>query len=159
MHPVRAALQRYGGVLIRPRATLLALGPGEGRWDGWILPALFVLGSQVERLAETAARFEVFRSVLLLVNGLALALLTPILAGFVVEGIVGRARARYRHLPVVALVLVATLGNLLRQQGVSWAGPRYLPEMLGLAWAAGLAIYIRVRVPAPSAPSEPEAEA
>ncbi len=145
---VRAALQRYGGILIRPRSTLLGLGPDEGRYDGWILAALFVLGGQVERVAETIARFEVFRSFWLLLNGFALALLTPILVGFMVEGIVGIARSRYRHLPLVALVLVATIGNLLRQQGVVWPGPRYLPEMLGLVWSVGLAVWIRKRLPA-----------
>lgn len=144
---VRAALQRYGGILIHPRKTLAALGPDEGRHDGWILSALFVLGSQVERLAETFARFEVFRSVLLVVNGLALAVLTPILVGFMVEGLVGAQRTRYRHLPLAALVLLATVGNLLRQQGVVWPGPRYLPEMLGMVWAVALAVWIRKRMP------------
>jgi hypothetical protein len=49
---------------------------------------------------------------------------------------------------LVALVLVATVGNLLRQQGVVWPGPRYLPEMLGLVWTVGIAIWIRSRMPA-----------
>src|SRR5690606_10524707 len=137
---VQAALRRYGGILIHPRKTLLGLGSDpqpdstEGRYDGWILAGLFVLGSQIERLAETFARFEVFRSVLQVFNGLALALLTPILVGFMVEGVVGVGRSRYRHLPLVALVLLATVGNLLRQQGVVWPGPRYLPEILGTVW-------------------------
>lgn len=152
---IHAALRRYGGILIHPRETLLGLGSDPdaqlGRYDGWILTGLFVLGSQIERLAETFARFEVFRSVLLVFNGLALALLTPILVGFMVEGVVGAARSRYRHLPLVALVLLATLGNLLRQQGVVWPGPRYLPEMLGTVWALGLALWIRKRIPAAAA--------
>src|SRR5690606_14216964 len=129
---MRATLQRFGGILIRPKATLLALGVGkplgEGRWDGWVLAALFVLGSQVDRLTETVARFEVFRSFLLLGNGLALALLTPLLVGLLVEGVVGAARRHMRHLPLVALVVSATVGNLLRQQNVALPGPHYLPE-------------------------------
>lgn len=141
-------IQRFGGILIRPKATLLGLRADEGRYDGWVLAGLFVLGSQIERLIETVARFEVFKSVLLLVNGFALALLTPILVGFMVEGVVGATRSRFRHLPLVALVLVATLGNLLRQQGVTLPGPRYLPEMIGAAWALGLALWIRKRMPA-----------
>lgn len=147
-----ALLERFGGILLRPKATLARLHADEGRRDGWVLVGLFVLGSQIERLTETVARFEVFRSVLLLFNGLALALLTPVLVGFMVEGVIGAARSRYRHLPLVALVLLATLGNLLRQQGVTLPGPRYLPEMLGAAWALGLAWWIRKRMPA--APTE-----
>ena len=138
-------------ILIRPRATLEALGPREGRFDWWLLAALFVLGSQLQHLTETVARYQVFRSFWLLVNGLALALLTPLLVGLVVETIVGAARSRYRHLPLVALVLVATLANLLRQQGVVIPGPRYLPEMLGTVWAVGLGVWIRKRVPPPPA--------
>lgn len=156
MSSMRGALQRFGGILIRPKATLKALGANqgrwegrwEGRWDGWLLAALFVLGSQVERLTETVARFEVFRSLLLLANGLALALLTPLLVGLLVESVVGAARRHMRHLPLVALVLLATIGNLLRQQNITLPGPHYLPEMLGSAWAVGLALWIRKRMPA-----------
>ncbi|KIG14322.1 hypothetical protein DB30_06924 [Enhygromyxa salina] len=150
MSAVRATLLRWGGILIRPRPTLAALEPGEGRFDWWLLAALFVLGSQIQHLTETVARYQVFRSFWLLVNGLAIALLTPLLVGLIVESIVGAARSRYRHLPLVALVLVATFANLLRQQGVMIPGPRYLPEMLGTAWAAGLGVWIRARVPAPT---------
>ena len=148
MNSVRAAIERWGGILIRPRATLEALGPGEGRHDGWWLAALFVLGSQIQHLTETAARYEAFRNFWVLLNGFALALLTPLFVGFLVEGFVGAARPRYRHLPLVALVLVATVANLARQQGLILPGPRYLPEMLGATWAAGLALWIRKTMPA-----------
>ena len=145
---LRRALERYGGVLVRPRATLEALEEGEGRYDWWVLAAVFVLGSQIEHLAETVARFEAFASWWLLVNGFAIALLTPLLVSLVVESIVGAGRSRYRHLPLVALVWVATLANLLRQQGVVLPGPRYMPEMIGAVWAAGLGVWIRAKLPA-----------
>lgn len=157
-----AALQRWGGILIRPRATLMALGTelspklgqGEGRHDWWWLAGLFVLGSQIQHLTETVARFQAFRSWLLLFNGLALALLTPLLVGMLVEGIIGAQRRRYRNLPVAALVAVATLANLLRQQGVVLPGPHVLPELLGTLWAAALAVWIRKAMPAPEQPAE-----
>jgi thiol-disulfide isomerase/thioredoxin len=152
---MKKLLERIGGILIRPRATLLGLPADQGRHDGWWLVALFVLGSQIDRLIGAAARFEVFQSVLLLFNAVALAVLTPILVGFMVEGVVGGSRIRYRHLPVVALVLLATLGNLLRQQGVSLPGPRYFPEMLGAVWALGLALWIRKRIPITHEPPPP----
>jgi hypothetical protein len=153
-HWALAAMQRWGGILIRPRATLTALGPdlvesGQGRHDWWPLAALFVLGSQVQHLTEAVARFQAFRSVLLLVNALAISLLTPLLVGLLVEGLVGGARSRYRHLPLVALVAVTVVANLLRQQGVALPGPRYLPEMLGTLWAAGLGLWIRKTIPVP----------
>lgn len=154
MSAIRATIQRclarWGGVLIRPRATLEGLGPSEGRFDWWLLAVLFVLGSQIQHLTETIARYQVFRSFWLLVNGLALALLTPLFVGLIVESIVGAARRRYRHLPLVALVLVATAANLLRQQGVLLPGPRYLPEILGTVWAAGLGVWIRKAMPPPA---------
>jgi hypothetical protein len=144
-----AAMQRWGGILIQPRATLTALGPEQGRYDWWLLSGLFVLGSQVEHLTAAVARFQAFRSVLVLVNALAISLLTPLLVGLLVESLVGSARSRYRHLPLVALVLIASVANLARQQGVVLPGPHYLPEMLGAAWAAGLALWIRKTIPAP----------
>jgi hypothetical protein len=144
-----AAMQRWGGILIQPRATLETLGPEQGRHDWWLLAGLFVLGSQVQHLTEAVARFQAFRSVLVLVNALAISLLTPLLVGLLVEGLVGGARNRYRHLPLVALVAVTVVANLLRQQGVLLPGPRYLPEMLGTLWAAGLGLWIRKAMPAP----------
>jgi len=167
---VIASLQRWGGILVRPRATLEALPPeplessadmpspswgerlraglvpGPG-WDRWTLPLLFVLGSQVQHLAETIARWRAFDSLLILANGLALSLITPILVGLVVEGLVGAERSRYRFLPLVPLVLIATLGNLARQGGITLPGPHYLPEVLGTLWAAGLALWIRRAMP------------
>lgn len=147
-HAIWRAIWRYGGILVQPRATLTALGPREGRHDWWVMAALFVLGSQIDALTQTVARYQAFRSFWLLVNGLALALLTPLLVGLLVEGLVGAARSRYRHLPLVALVVVASVAHLLRQQGVLLPGPRYLPEILGAGWAAGLGIWIRRSMPA-----------
>jgi hypothetical protein len=148
-HGALAAMQRWGGILIQPRATLTTLGPEPGRHDWWPLAVLFVLGSQVQHLTEAVARFQAFRSVLLLVNALAISLLTPLLVGLLVEGLVGGARSRYRHLPLVALVAVTVVANLLRQQGVALPGPRYLPEILGTLWAAGLGLWIRKAIPVP----------
>lgn len=149
---MRDALERFGGILIHPKATVLGLRAEEGRHDGWILIGLFVLGSQIDRLIGAVARFEVYRSPLLLLNALALAILIPVLVGFMIEGVVGAKQSRFRHLPVVALVLIATLGNLLRQQGVALPGPRYLPEMIGAAWALGIAGWIRRAAPASEVP-------
>lgn len=154
MSSTTTAIQRWGGILVRPRATLEALGANEGKYDWWWLAGLFVLGSQIQHLIETVARYQAFRSFLLLINGLAIALLTPLLVGMIVESLVGAPRARYRNLPLVALVVVATLANLLRQQGVEIPGPRYMPEIVGTLWAAGLGLWIRKAMPVPSLDAE-----
>jgi hypothetical protein len=156
MSPMLAALQRWGGILVAPRRTLEALrdGPrGLGRFDGWWLMGLYVLGSQIQRLTEAVARFEVIGSYPMLFNAIAIALLAPVLVALLVEGLVGANRARYRNLPIAALVLVSTLGTLLRSFHVELLGPTYLPEMLGTFWAAALAIWIRRAMP-----PEPESQ-
>lgn len=158
MH-VLSVIQRWGGILVQPRVTLEALreGPPElGRWDGWWLIGLYLLGSQIERLVEALARFEVLGSVAMLFNAVAIALLAPILVALLVEGLVGVRRARYRHLPIAALVAVSTLGTLLRHLHVAVPGPTYLPEMLGTLWAAGLALWIRRTLPPEPEPASPE---
>ena len=161
MH-VLAVIQRWGGILVQPRATLEALRPATtgqpevGRWDGWWLVALYLLGSQIERLVEAVAKFEVLGSYAMLFNAIAVALLAPILVMLLVEGLVGVRRARYRHLPIAALVAVSTLGTLLRHLHVALPGPTYLPEMLGTLWASGLAVWIRRTMPADPEPPTPE---
>ncbi len=150
MH-VLAVIPRWGGILVQPRATLEGLRdspPELGRWDGWWLVALYLLGSQIERLVEAVAKFEVLGSYAMLFNAIAIALLAPILVMLLVEGLVGVRRARYRHLPIAALVAVSTLGTLLRHLHVALPGPTYLPEMLGTLWASGLAVWIRRTMPA-----------
>lgn len=147
---MQETLQRWGGILIRPRVTLEALAsspPAVGKWDGWLLAVVFVVGSQVERLTATVARFELFQSYWLLLNGLALALLTPLLVSFLTEGVVGAKRARYRHLPLAALVAASTVGKLLAQLGVELPGPTFIAEIVGTVWAGGLAVWIRRKMP------------
>jgi hypothetical protein len=152
-----AAIQRWGGILVLPRRTLEGLrdGPvGLGRFDGWWLMGLYLVGSQIQRLIEAVAKFEVLGSYAMLFNAIAIALLAPVLVMLLVEGLVGVQRSRYRNLPIAALVAVATLGTLLRQLHVDVPGPTYLPEMLGTFWAAGLAIWIRNEMPADPDPQE-----
>ncbi|NVB36875.1 hypothetical protein G6O69_03475 [Pseudenhygromyxa sp. WMMC2535] len=143
-------LQRWGGILIHPKVTLAAMRDGSlaaGRWDGWLLPLVFVLGCQTQQVVEVFARFVRISGVLTLIGGLAMVLLVPIFAALLLEGLIGSSRARYRHLPLVPLVLLATLGNLLRQLGVALPGPQYLPEILGTLWGVGLAVWIRQVMP------------
>ena len=143
------ALTRWGGILLRPKQTLAAIAAGTlaTGGDGLGLTLAYLLGCQVENLTEAIARWRAFDSLLVLVNGLAWALLTPILVGLLLEGLIGSARGRVRHLSLAPLVLLATLGNLLRQQGVHLPGPVYLPEILATLWGAGLAMWMRRELP------------
>jgi hypothetical protein len=152
-----AAIARWGGILVHPRRTLDALREaphGLGRFDGWWLMGLYVVGSQIQRLTEALAKFEVLGSFAMLFNAIAVALLAPVLVALLVEGLVGVERSRHRNLPIAALVVVSTIGTLLRSFHVDLPGPTYLPEMLGTLWAAGLAIWIRKTMPAE--PESPE---
>lgn len=166
MQTTLAAIARWGGILVEPRRTLEALrdsasrspategASGLGRFDGWWLMGLYVIGSQIQRLTEAVAKFEVLGSFAMLFNALAIALLAPVLVALLVEGLVGVQRARYRNLPIAALVAVSTIGTLLRSFHVTLPGPTYLPEILGTLWAGGLAIWIRKTMPAEPEPQE-----
>jgi hypothetical protein len=159
MSAMRSALERWGGILVVPRRTLAALRddpPGVGRFDAWWLMGMYVAGSQIQRLTEAVAKFEVIGSYPMLFNAIAIALLAPVMVALLVEGLVGANRARFRNLPIAALVFVATIGTLLRSLHVDLPGPTYLPEMLGTSWAAALAIVIRKSMPAES--EAPEAK-
>ncbi|MCA9685708.1 MAG: hypothetical protein KC457_26260, partial [Myxococcales bacterium] len=156
---LRTTLTRWGGILLRPKQTLAAIAAGTlaTGGDGLGLTLAYLLGCQVENLAEAIARWRAFDSLLVLVNGLAWALLTPILVGLLLEGLIGSARGRVRHLSLAPLVLLATLGNLLRQQGVHLPGPVYLPEILATLWGAGLAMWMRRELPDDDAAAKLEA--
>ena len=42
MHAIVSALRRYGGILVRPRATAQGLAPDEGARDGLWLGLLYL---------------------------------------------------------------------------------------------------------------------
>lgn len=148
-----AAVQRWGGVLVRPRATFEAFhaahsaDPRVGKWDAWALTGLYVAGSQVQAISEALAKYQAFDSLAILFNGVAMAVLAPILVGFLAEALLGARHRAYGNMTLVPLVALATVANLLRQQGVQLPGPHYLPEMMGSAWAVALAFWGRARLP------------
>lgn len=152
------ALARYGGILLRPRATVAALDPRVGGWDEWILTGLYVLGSQVGRVAEALASVAALglgSGVLILASGVGRAVLPPILVSVLVDSLLGRARGYRRGVFIVPLVLVAALARLAAQQGVRLPGPTYMPELVAAVWCAALALFTRSAVPK-QAPADAE---
>lgn len=155
-------LARYGGILVRPRATVAALAPRVGAWDEWILVVLYVLGSQVERVAEALASLAALgfgSGILVFASGLGRAVLPPILVSVLVDGLLGRPRGHRRGVFLVPLVLVASLARLAEQHGLRLPGPGFLPELAGAIWCAGLALYARSAVPPMSCATPEEVEA
>ncbi len=152
-----AALRRYGGILVRPRATVAALDPQVGSWDEWVLTALFVLGSQAERMAEAVASVAAIglgNGALILASAAGRAVLPPILVSVLVDALLGRSRGYRRGVVVVPLVLVASAARLASHAGIFMPGPSFMPEAIGAAWCAVLALWIRSAVP----PREVEAK-
>lgn len=152
------ALARYGGILLRPRSTVAALDPRVGTWDEWILTVLYVLGSQVGRIAQALASVAAVglgNGILVLASGVGRAVLPPILVSVLVDSLLGRARGYRRGVFIVPLVTIASAARLAAQQGLRLPGPSYLPELVAAVVCAGLALYARSAVPV----EEPDAKA
>lgn len=150
---ISRALARYGGVLLAPRRTVMALSEGEGARDGIWLGLLFVLAVGVRGLVEGAADLAVtrnFSGVLMLVSSLGRGLLVPIVALVLAQTILGRERAHRSGLCLVPVVLAAAvLRELPEPSLLPWP---YATEIVLVVLAGALAMWIRGAVP----PSTPE---
>jgi hypothetical protein len=142
------ALARYGGVLLAPRRTVMALPEGEGARDGIWLGLLFVIAVGLRGLVEGAADLAVtrnFSGVLMLVSSLGRGLLVPIIALVLAQTILGRERAHRSGLCLVPVVLAAAV---LRELPVASLLPwPYAAEIVLVILAGALAVWIRPAVP------------
>lgn len=139
-------LQRYGGMLVRPRATVAALDPKEGLHDGSWLGLLYLLGGHVHALMEAVATAVAVRNwsgLLVLGSQLGRSLLAPILVLLVAETVLGPGRRHRRGLCLVPLLLVAVASELLSRGGIAPPWPRLGPALVGGLASAGLAAWIR----------------
>jgi hypothetical protein len=147
---VLAAFQRYGGYLVAPRATVRALSAETGMRDGLLLTLLYLAGTHLQPLAESAAGLATMQNtsgLLMLGNGVGRAVLPPILVLVVCEVMLGRHRAYRRGLCLVPFVLVTVLTHSVWLAGVHLPGPDYLPMAIGAMLAAALTLYVRPAVP------------
>ncbi len=154
---VLALLQRYGGILVRPRSTVRSLAPGVGASDGLVLLLVYGLGAKLEPLAHGVADFQASQgisAVLALALGL-VAYLPWVLTTLLVELTLGRDRLERTELCKVPLVVCAAAAGLADHLGAPLPGPVYLPEVLGAAWAVGVAAWIRADVITDDSPPVP----
>ena len=154
---MRSFLFRLGGVLIRPRATLRALLPGEGAGDGLALLGLYAVGAKLEPLARGVASFEASAGISALLGLVTsvVAFLPWVLTGVAVEVALGRARAERSELVKAPLLVCAVAGILLDHLGAPLPGPDYAPEAIGAAGALALALWVRPALPVPAEAAAP----
>ena len=167
MTTVVQTLARYGGVLVRPRATLAELSLEEGRWDGVVLGLAYLASSQTLGLARGLAGLVAtkdFNGLLVFAQALGRGLLPPILALFIIESLLAPEQNYRRGVYLLPLVLMAALARLLTIAGViGGAGaalslPAYAPEIAGAILCAVLVLRTRSVVPLEPSEEPPEQE-
>ncbi|MCY1066163.1 TlpA disulfide reductase family protein [Nannocystis sp. RBIL2] len=148
MTRLRTALARWGGALLRPRATVASLAPEDGPRDGLLFILLFAAGAHLLALGDAAADFAAMAG---------LAALPTLLAGFTVlipwlvttlavEAILGPLRAHRAALCMLPMLLVVVAARLAAGLGHPLPVPKYSIEIAGAVLAAGLALWIRPTV-------------
>lgn len=138
------ALQRFGGIMVAPRATARVLRPGEGRWDGLAIGLLYLaaVGTLDVLRGVAAARVTAdLGGVLMLLSAVGRVLLVPIVVLVACETVLGHARAHRRALMLVPLLLVVTAAHELAAHGM--ALPTWVPEITGGVLSVALAWWVR----------------
>lgn len=144
MNPLLRALWRYGGLLLQPRATVRALGPAEGRWDGLVLGVLYLACVGTLEILRGVAMARVtadLGGVLMLVAAVGRVLVAPIVVLVACETVLGRARSHRRGLMLVPLLVVASLAHEAQAQGATL--PMLAPEITGGLLSVVLAWWVR----------------
>ncbi len=144
MNPLLRALWRYGGLLLQPRATVRALGPAEGRWDGLVLGVLYLACVGTLEILRGVAMARVtadLGGVLMLVAAVGRVLVAPIVVLVACETVLGRARSHRRGLMLVPLLVVASLAHEAQAQGATL--PMLAPEIAGGLLSVVLAWWVR----------------
>lgn len=144
MSPLLRALWRYGGVLVRPRATARALQADEGRFDGVVLGLLYVLCVGTLELLRGVAMARAtadLGGLLMLATALGRVLVAPIVVLVACETILGRERSHRRGLLLVPLLVTAALAHEAGAQGLPVRA--LLPEIVGGLLSMALAWWVR----------------
>lgn len=148
MNRLRIALARWGGMLLRPRATVAALAPDDGARDGLVFILLLAVGAHLLPLGDAVADFSAMAS---------FAALPALLAGFTVlipwlvttlavEAILGPLRSFRAALCMLPMLLAVVFARLAAGLGHPLPVPKYSLEIAGAVLAAGLALWVRPAV-------------
>jgi hypothetical protein len=147
MNPLLRALWRYGGLLVQPRATVRALRPDEGRWDGLVLGLLYLLAVGTLEVLRGVAMARVtadLGGLLMLVAAVGRVLVAPIVVLVACETVLGRARSQRRGLMLLPLLVVAALAHEAAAQGLPVRS--LVPEVAGGLLSVALAWWVRPAV-------------
>lgn len=154
MSPLLRALWRYGGMLIRPRATARALRADEGRWDGLVIGVLYLLCVGTLELLRGVAMARVTADLggaLMLAAALGRVLVAPIVVLVACETVLGRARSHRRGLLLLPLLVVAALAHEAEVHGVHVR--TLVPEIVGGLSCIALAWWVRPEIAAQEDPT------
>lgn len=150
-----AALARWGGLLLRPRATVAALPHAAGRRDGALFLLLYAAGAHLLPIGDAVADFLALASLSalpVLLSGLA-AVVPWLVATLGVEALLGPQRAHRAALCLLPMLLLVTAGRLLAGLGHPVPLPRYGLDILGALLAGGLALWLRPAIRLSEAPA------
>ena len=148
MQALLRALARYGGILVRPRATVRALAPHEGQRDALLLGTLYVLGAGLYAIFGGIASLRATANLgglVALAAAFGRVVVVPLLVIVACETVLGRERAHRRGLMLVPLLVVTMLAHELAVHGVSLRS--YLPQIVGGLLSVLLAWWVRKHVP------------
>jgi hypothetical protein len=154
MSPLLRALWRYGGMLVRPRATARALRADEGRWDGLVLGVLYLLCVGTLEILRGVAMARVtadLGGLLMLVAAVGRVLVAPIVVLVACETVLGRARSHRRGLLLLPLLVVAALAHEAEAHGVHVR--TLVPEIVGGLSCIALAWWVRPEIAAQEDPA------
>jgi hypothetical protein len=148
MRGLVAWVDRQGGMLVAPRATVAALGEDDGARDGTWALVVWLLAVHSFDLVAIAARTGALRTFDAVVGGvaeLALGLLPPFAATFLLEWTLGRGRAHRAGTCLAPMLAVGAAWRLLEVARVV-PSTGAVAMWLGPAVAVGAAVVVAVLV-------------
>lgn len=143
-------IDRSGGMLVAPRRTVAALGEDDGRRDGTWALLVWLLGVHVIDLFQVAARVGALRNFDAVFGGVAdvaISLLPPFVATFVVELALGTGRSHRAGTCLVPMLVMGAALHMFETAGMLRALPAWLPDVVAGVAAVAMALFVKQAVP------------